>query len=88
MQDTSEFAPKRFSLGAGESLLLYTDGATEARNAMDEEYGMQRMAALASQCAHLSPDRLLENCLAELSQFAGARKLSDDLTLLALQRIQ
>ena len=85
---SAEFAPRRFSLGAGESLLLYTDGATEARNASDEEYGVHRMAALASQCGHLSPDRLLENCLAELSRFAGARKLSDDLTLLALQRIQ
>jgi phosphoserine phosphatase RsbU/P len=85
---TAEFEPCRFSLAAGESLLLYTDGATEARNAVDEEYGVHRMEALASRCADLSPDRLLENCLAELSRFAGARKLSDDLTLLVLQRIQ
>jgi hypothetical protein len=30
---------------------------------------------------------LLENCIADLSRFSGAKKLGDDLTLLALQRI-
>lgn len=85
---SAEFEPCRLSLAAGESLLLYTDGATEARNTTDEEYGVHRMAGLASQCAHLSPDRLLEHFLAELSRFVGGQKLSDDLTLLALQRIQ
>ena len=85
---SAEFVPRKISLDVGESLLLFTDGATEARNATDEEYGVHRMTALASQCADLSPDRLLENCLSELSQFAGAKKMHDDLTLLALQRVQ
>jgi phosphoserine phosphatase RsbU/P len=85
---SAEFVPQRMSLEPGESLLLYTDGATEARNTHDEEYGVNRMAAVASGCAELSPDRLLENCLRELSRFAGATKLNDDLTLLALQRIR
>src|SRR5262249_42712783 len=85
---SAEFAPQQISLAAGESLLLYTDGATEARNVVDEEYGVHRMSALASRCSNLSPDRLLESCLAELSRFVGAKKLSDDLTLLALQRVQ
>jgi len=78
----------RITLAAGESLLLYTDGATETRSAADEEFGVHRMAALASRCAGLSPDRLLECCIADISRFAGAKKMSDDLTLLALQRVE
>jgi sigma-B regulation protein RsbU (phosphoserine phosphatase) len=85
---TAQFALHRMSLKPGESLLLYTDGISEARNASDEEYGIERMAALASRCASHSPDALIENCLSELSRFSGARKVTDDLTLLALQHIQ
>jgi sigma-B regulation protein RsbU (phosphoserine phosphatase) len=84
---SAQFEPMRMSLATGESLLLYTDGATETRSAADEEYGVHRMAALASRCAGLSPDQLLERCIADLSQFSDARKMSDDLTLLALQRV-
>jgi phosphoserine phosphatase RsbU/P len=85
---SAEFKPQRISLQPGESLLLYTDGATEARNAAGEEYGLRRMADLACRCGSFSPDQLLESCLSELSSFSGARKMSDDLTLLALQRVQ
>jgi phosphoserine phosphatase RsbU/P len=84
---SAEFAPRRIALDVGESLLLYTDGATEARNASDEEYGVPRIAELASRCSNFSPDQLLENCLADLTKFAGATKIKDDLTLLALQRV-
>jgi sigma-B regulation protein RsbU (phosphoserine phosphatase) len=84
----AEFAVHRMSLKPRESLLLYTDGVSEARNASDEEYGLERVAELAGRCASLSPDKLIENCLSELSQFSGARKATDDLTLLALQHVQ
>src|SRR5262249_4047444 len=84
----AEFTSQRIALKPGESLLLYTHGATEARNAMDEEYGVERMRTLGSRCVHFSPDQLLQNCLTEIANFAGPKKLSDDLTLLALQRVQ
>jgi len=85
---TAQFALHRVALRPGESLLLYTDGVTEARNAREEEYGLERIAALASRCASLSPDGLIEHCLSELSKFSGARKTTDDVTLLALQHVQ
>jgi phosphoserine phosphatase RsbU/P len=88
MFHSAQFTLHRISLEPGESLLLYTDGVNEARNAADEEYGLERLADLASRCASLSPDGLIENCLSELSRFSGARKATDDLTLLALQHVQ
>jgi phosphoserine phosphatase RsbU/P len=88
MFHTAQFAVHRITLQPGESLLLYTDGVNEVRNAADEEYGLERVADLASRCASLSPDGLIENCLSELSRFSGARKATDDLTLLALQHVQ
>ena len=88
MFHTAEFAVHRIALQPGESLLLYTDGVNEVRNASDEEYGLERVADVASRHSHLSPDGLIENCLSELSRFSGARKATDDLTLLALQHVQ
>lgn len=85
---TAQFALHRMALKPGESLLLYTDGISEARNASDEEYGIERMSSLAARCANLSPDALIENCLSELSRFSGGGKVTDDLTLLALQHVQ
>jgi sigma-B regulation protein RsbU (phosphoserine phosphatase) len=84
----AEFALHRMSLLPGESLLLYTDGVSEARNSADEEYGLERVLEVASRCASLSPEELIENCLSEVSRFSGARKATDDLTLLALQHVQ
>jgi sigma-B regulation protein RsbU (phosphoserine phosphatase) len=88
MFHSAQFAVHRISLQPGESLLLYTDGVNEVRNAADEEYGLERVADLASRCASLSPDGLVENYLSDLSRFSGARKATDDLTLLALQHVQ
>lgn len=85
------FCEERFScytaqLAPGDSLLLYTDGLSEARNGSDEEYGVERLAKLVSGRHSLPPQSLLGECLEDLKSFrAGARK-SDDLTVMAIRR--
>jgi sigma-B regulation protein RsbU (phosphoserine phosphatase) len=85
------FCEERFScypaqLAPGDSLLLYTDGLSEAHNGSDEEYGVERLAKLASSRHSLPPQSLLGECLQDLKRFrAGARK-SDDLTVMAIRR--
>ena len=75
-----------FSIQAGDSLLIYTDGLTEARNAAGEEYGMHRVRAIADGHGNKPPGALISNCLADLHTFTAGSKQADDLTLLALQR--
>jgi sigma-B regulation protein RsbU (phosphoserine phosphatase) len=75
-----------FSIQAGDSLLIYTDGLTEARNASGEEYGLHRVRAIADGHGTNPPDELIATCLADLHTFTSGSKQSDDLTLLALQR--
>lgn len=70
----------------GETLLLYTDGITEARPPLlDEEYGEHRFTErLAS--AHGSPaDRLLEEILDDVTRYAGGTP-QDDVTLVVIHR--
>jgi sigma-B regulation protein RsbU (phosphoserine phosphatase) len=47
-------------LGPGDTLVLFSDGLSEAANLQDEEFGEDRlMESIASEC-HLEPDALLE----------------------------
>lgn len=86
MFPSTNFPVFSFSVQAGDSLLIYTDGLTEARNAADEEYGLHRVRAIADGHGTKPPADLISNCLTDLRNFTAGAKQADDLTLLALQR--
>lgn len=73
-------------LESGDTLFLYTDGLSEARN-QDDEYGVDRVAELMKRHRHLCPTELVSACLDDLAAFTGRTARTDDLTVLALQRI-
>ena len=78
---------------SGDQLLLYTDGLTEAQNGDGDEFGFERLVALAPQLAGptTSPEAGSTGVLAtlrqELARFAGGRPLDDDLTLALVRRL-
>ncbi len=75
------------TLGKGETLLLYTDGVTEAVNTALEEYGEQRMIdTLSTQAAHTCRETI-DRQLQSVRDFAGEAEQSDDITILALKRL-
>lgn len=78
---------RKVRLSPGESLVLYTDGLSEARNGAQEEYSIERYVRLLSgKCCGKSARDLVETTLADLRAFAGASRLNDDLTLMVLRR--
>lgn len=85
---TAKYGIRRIELAPGDSLLLYTDGLTEASNATGFEYGSERFARVAASRSELSPEQLVRECLADLAGFQGGARHTDDLTLMALQRLQ
>ena len=72
-------------LAPGATLLLYTDGWTEALRE-EEELGIGRAAAALQRAAGLPLPDLLAACRGELEQFLAGWPRADDLTLLALRR--
>ena len=70
--------------GPGDTLLLYTDGVTEATNHDGEEFGEARLLAALKERLHLSVSALLQGCLDEVYQFSP-HNLCDDLTLVAMR---
>lgn len=81
----AEFSATRLQLEAGDTLFLYTDGLSEARNAEDE-YGVDRVTQLVRQQTGRRPTELIAACLDDLNGYADYSLHSDDLTLLAIQR--
>lgn len=70
---------------AGASLLLCSDGVTEANDADGVMLGEAGLAALAQTAAARNPDRLLHELMADFLPAYGDR-LGDDLTMVWLRR--
>ena len=77
---------ERITLAEGDTLLLYTDGLTEAVGLRDEEYGVSRLTGVLARYRAEAPRDLIRSCLADLGTLLGGQERSDDLTILALQR--
>ncbi len=72
-------------LGDGDTLLLYTDGLTEARGPNDDEYACERLERAVAGWASRDPRTILRSIREDLAEFVGAPRLQDDLTMLALR---
>jgi phosphoserine phosphatase RsbU/P len=83
----TSFPVCELKLAPKDTLFLYTDGLTEIFNPAGDEYGMRRVESLAKRHAAARPEELLAACLAEMNDFSGGVKQKDDLTLLALRRV-
>ena len=85
---TTQYPVRTLRLDAGDTLLLYTDGLTEARNPADEEFGVERLHVLVAERYTLSPQQLLGACLDSLASFRGDAQRLDDLTVMAIRRTE
>ncbi len=65
----------------GDTLVLYTDGVTEAFNDQGEEFGEQRLIASLRRHREQKAQALLASILDDVNQFSS-RDRHDDITLL------
>jgi sigma-B regulation protein RsbU (phosphoserine phosphatase) len=72
-------------LESGDTLFLYTDGLSEARNESDE-YGMDRVMASVHQQAARQPAELIAACVDDMRAFVNGGRSFDDMTVLAVRR--
>lgn len=81
----AEFGSRRLELRPGQTLLLYTDGWTEAeRNG--EEFGIGRASAALRRAVGLPLPDLLAACRREVEEFLAGAPRGDDLSLVAVRR--
>jgi PAS domain S-box-containing protein len=80
---TDDFSARaqRLTVRAGDLLLLYTDGLTEARNAEGSFFGEERLGHLLAQLVRSRPSEVVRRLLDEVTSYCGG-ELKDDLSLL------
>jgi hypothetical protein len=73
------------TLAPGESLVLYTDGVTEAMDRHDQEFGMERLQESLEGARLSGAQGVAEAVLDSVARFQRGARQTDDLTLLILE---
>lgn len=73
----------RVALAPGDRILLFTDGASEARDGKEEEFGEERLVELVREHRTLEPEALLARIETAVETFSGGNRF-DDITLVAV----
>jgi phosphoserine phosphatase RsbU/P len=81
----AKFGQRSLELKPGETLLVYTDGVTEAMNPKRELFGEERLKQAVRGQAGLSAEKLTQWVVGEVARFANGAEPSDDITLLAIR---
>lgn len=74
-------------LGAGDTLLLYTDGITEARNAVGDQLGQKGLLDAVRAVRTGSPSETCRDLLSTVENFRGGERHHDGETVLVLQYV-
>ena len=69
----------------GDILLAFTDGISEAMNALEDDWGEDRMIAEAQEHADLNAEELLQRLFRAADAFAAGTPQHDDMTLVIMR---
>jgi sigma-B regulation protein RsbU (phosphoserine phosphatase) len=82
----STYEAHEAELHAGDALILYSDGITEAENDRGQEFDEAHLSAAIAAAATHDPEKLGRAILAAVDRHAGDVRLVDDLTVLVLSQ--
>ena len=83
----SEYEERPISVAAGDILIFYTDGVTEAKNGRDEEFGIERLLASLEASRERPAREIIEYIVSETKKYASERAEVDDLTLIVIKAL-
>ncbi len=85
MFDRARYDSGKIRLRAGDLLLLYTDGVSEAEDPSGEEFGKDRLVSALTKTAGQSAKEVLRAVNKDLRKFRRGRPQRDDVTLLVIK---
>ena len=81
-----EYKENTLQLEHGDTLVMFTDGVTEAMSPTFEEYGGNRLDDVLGQLAAADCQKIIESVKADITTFVEDAEQSDDITMLVLKR--
>jgi sigma-B regulation protein RsbU (phosphoserine phosphatase) len=83
---TSRYTVRRVRLEPRDSLLLYTDGISEANDVSGREYGIGGLSLSTRERHGWPPKEMVSACLEDVQRHCTGVRQADDQTLMAIQR--
>lgn len=70
-----------------DKLILYTDGVNEAQNEKRDEYGIDKIEEFLNSNSDKKTTQIIDDLVADVNKFTQNKIQSDDLTIIAVERI-
>lgn len=80
--DHADYQQGTIKAESGGLLVAFSDGLLEPENVYGEEFGTARLVAEVLRLRDLPPERLAENLLGSVEQWAGTPEQADDMTVI------
>jgi sigma-B regulation protein RsbU (phosphoserine phosphatase) len=88
LMPTATYTASEATLEPGDTMVLYTDGITEAADPDEEEFGRERLGECCVENRELPVDQLAEKLQTTVDEFTQGVPYHDDRTLVILRRLQ
>ena len=82
---TARYEEEAIALETGDTLVLFSDGVTDAENPAGDQYGEERLLEALAGSDRRSPDEILDRVLASVRAFAAEQPPADDVTVLVIR---
>jgi sigma-B regulation protein RsbU (phosphoserine phosphatase) len=82
-----DFDEGRTTLGAGDMLVVFSDGVSEAQNGTGEEYGEARLSSFVVALRDDTANNLRSTVFDEIDRWTGEAERGDDQTLVILKAV-
>jgi len=87
MMPNVPFVEQQALFEIGDTVVVYSDGVSEAMNEVEDFFGDERLQALVLQTRGLTAAQAGARILADLKRFVGEATQSDDVSLMVLRRL-
>jgi sigma-B regulation protein RsbU (phosphoserine phosphatase) len=82
-----EYQEYKIQLEVGDTLLIYSDGVTEAANPADEEFETERLSEAVARFRHLPAEQIVTEVNKAVAEFTAGTPQGDDITLIVARRV-
>jgi len=81
------FPPINFRASQDDIIVCFTDGLTDCVNSKGQDFSKERIIKIIQQYHNESAIMLMNRIMDKFSDFIGSEKITDDITLMVLKRV-